>query len=111
MSRSIKKGPYLENSLLKKILDANSRSRLYSQAVLTRILLDQLFLVCARDARFHLSRYRPFLRKGLRGALSPHAMASLLRRAAAGVLDDRRFAVNSPPASCLKAVEGSENRH
>jgi hypothetical protein len=82
---------------LEKILEANGRSQLFAADVLRRTLLDQLLLAQVRREGFRPAGYRPFLRTPLRGALGLRAILSLVYRALSGDLDDRRFAVNSPP--------------
>ena len=101
---SMGEAPAMENWLahaagwLEKILDANARRRLFVANTLSRVLLDQLLLTTARHMGLRPRAYRPFLRSPLRDALGPRAVLSLIFRAIAGALDDRRFVVNSPPA-------------
>jgi hypothetical protein len=84
---------------LEKILEANARSRLFADDVLSQTLLDQLLLTYARSVGLRPKYYLPFLRSPLRGALGLRAIFSLIYRAVSGGLDDRRFVVNSPPSS------------
>jgi glycosyltransferase involved in cell wall biosynthesis len=99
--------PRLAPSWLRKILDANARARLYDQRVLRRLLVEEVLLAHSRGARL---RARDLLRPPLRHALAPGTLLSLGRRRAAGLIDDRRRAVNRPGHPHPGSVERNAQR-